>query len=112
MSRAGTAHDHRNIAGRVLARVVKRAALEAVKRDSVVVEYAPTFHSLRHSHGSALIAGGWDIEEVSARLGHTNIGTTQRIYVHAYDAARRSEQRRNRLAAMCTAQTISRPLVS
>jgi integrase len=49
---------------------------------------------------TALIAAGWDIEEVSARLGHANIGTTQRIYVHAYDAARRSEQRRSRLAPM------------
>jgi hypothetical protein len=33
-------------------------------------------------------------------IGHANIATTQRIYVHAYDAARRSEQRRSRLAAM------------
>lgn len=47
-----------------------------------------------------MIAAGFDIEEVSARLGHANIATTQRIYVRAYDAARRSEQRRNRLAAM------------
>jgi site-specific recombinase XerD len=36
----------------------------------------PPFHSLRHSHGSALIAAGWDIEDVSARLGHANIATT------------------------------------
>ncbi len=60
----------------------------------------PTFHSLRHSHGSALIAAGWDIEEVSARLGHANVATTQPIYVHAYDAARRSSARRGRLAGM------------
>jgi integrase len=102
MHRGHTGPRHRNIAGRVLTRAVKRAGLSAVKRDGVVVEYAPTFHSLRHSHGSALIAEGWDIEEVSAGLGHANIGTTQRIYVHAYDAARRSEQRRNRLAALYT----------
>jgi integrase len=37
---------------------------------------------------------------VSARLGHANISTTQRIYVHAYEAAKRSEQRRDRLAAI------------
>jgi integrase len=47
-----------------------------------------------------LIADGWDIEEVSARLGHANIATTQRIYVHAYDAARRSSGRRDRLGNM------------
>jgi integrase len=83
-TRAGTPHDHRNIGGRIMARAVKRAELEAVTRDGQVIEPAPTFHSLRHSHGSALIAAGWDIEEVSARLGHSDVGTTQRAYVHAY----------------------------
>jgi integrase len=61
---------------------------------------APTFHSLRYSHGSALIAAGWDLEEVSARLGHASTATTMRAYIHAYDAARRSEDRRGRLAAL------------
>ena len=100
VSRAGTPHDHRNIGGRVLARAVKRAGLEAVERGGQVVEHAPTFHNLRHSHGSALIAAGWDIEEVSARLGHSDVGTTQRAYVHAYDAARRSSARRERLMVL------------
>jgi integrase len=98
--RTSKPHDQRNVGGRVLERAVKRAGLEATERDGQVLEHAPTFHSLRHSHGSALIASGWDIEEVSARLGHSNVATTQRIYVHAYDAAKRSEQRRNRLAAL------------
>ncbi len=61
---------------------------------------SPTFHNHRHSHGSALIAAGWDIEEVSARLGHANVSTTARIYVHEYDAARRSQHRRDRLSQM------------
>ncbi len=103
VSRGGTPHDHRNLAGRVLARAVKRAELEAVERDGRVIQHAPTFHNLRHSHGSALIAAGWDIEEVSARLGHANTTTTQRAYIHAYDAASRSEQRRDRLARMYVA---------
>jgi integrase len=97
---SGTPHDHRNVAGRVLKRAVDRAGLGTVVRDGEVMQGAPTFHSLRHSHGSALIAAGWDIEEVSARLGHSNVGTTQRIYVHAYDTARRSAGRRDRLAAL------------
>jgi integrase len=100
LSRRGVALDQRTIGNRVLARAVKRAGLEAVERNGEVVEPAPTFHSLRHSHGSALIAAGWDIEEVSARLGHADIGTTQRAYVHAYDAARRSDARRARLTAL------------
>jgi len=78
-SRAGTGLDHRNIGGRVLARAVQRAGLEAIEdRHGVVVQPAPTFHALPHSHASALIAAGWDIEEVSARLGHTSVATTQR----------------------------------
>lgn len=100
VTRAGTGHDHRNIGGRVLARAVKRADLGDVERSGEVVQPAPTFHSLRHSHASALIAQGWDIEEVSRRLGHANVATTQRIYVHQFDAARRSPERRDRLAAL------------
>jgi integrase len=61
---------------------------------------APTFPDIRHTHASALIAQGWDIEEVSARLGHVDVGTTQRTYVHAFDAARRSSDRRDRLARL------------
>jgi integrase len=74
--------------------------LEAVVRDGRVVEPALTFHNLRHSHGSALIAAGCDLEEVSARLGHADVGTTQRAYIHAHDAARRSTQRRDRLVRL------------
>lgn len=66
----------------MLARAVERAGLEAVQRDGRIVEPAPTLHSLRHSHGSALIAAGCDIEEIGARLGHSNVATTQRNYVH------------------------------
>lgn len=100
VTRSGTPHNHRNIGGRVLARAVKRAGLQAVRRDGKTIEPAPTFHNLRHSHGSALIASGWDLEEVSARLGHADVGTTQRAYIHAYDAARRCSRRRDRLAAL------------
>jgi integrase len=92
-----TGHDHRNIGGRVLAAAVKRADIGAVEIGGEVVQHAPTFHDLRHSHASALIAQGWDIEEVSARLGHADIATTQRTYVHAFDVARRSDERRARL---------------
>ena len=80
----GRGHDHRNIGGRVLAKAAERAKLDP----------APTFHDLRHTHASALIAQGWDIESVSARLGHADVATTQRIYVHEFDAANRSDERR------------------
>jgi integrase len=100
VTREGTGHDHRNIGGRVMARGVKAAGLQAVEHDGEVIIPAPTFHDLRHSHASALIAQGWDIEEVSARLGHANVATTQRIYVHQFDAAKRSPERRSRLASL------------
>jgi integrase len=99
-SRAGTPLQHSNIGGRVLSRAVKRAGLEAVERNGEVVEPAPTAHDLRHTHASRLIAQGWDIEEVSARLGHASVATTMRIYTHAFDAVKRSAERRERLAAL------------
>jgi integrase len=88
--RTGVGHHHRNIGGRVLAKAVEKACLNP----------SPTFHDLRHSHASALIAQDWDIESVSARLGHADITTTQGIYVHAFDAANRSDERRAKLAAL------------
>ncbi len=100
LSRRQTPHDHRNIGGRVLTRAVKRAGLEAVERDGRVATPAPTFHDLRHSHASALIAQGWDIEEVSARLGHADTAITQRVYVHEFDRAKRSTDRRARLGKL------------
>lgn len=110
-TRKGSGHDHRNIGGRVLARAVKRAGLEAVKdHNGVVIQPAPTFHDLRHSHASALIAAGWDIEEVSARLGHSSIATTQRIYIHAFDAAGRSDDRRTRLAKLYGGESVEASL--
>ena len=100
VSRAGTPHDQRNVGGRVLSRAVTRADLGAVERDGEIVLPAPSFHDLRHTHASALIAQGWDIAEVSARLGHSSVATTQRIYVHQFDAAARSDDRRSRLASL------------
>lgn len=100
-SRTGAGLDHRNVGGRILSRAVEAAGLGPVlDRQGNVVEPAPTFHALRHSHASALVAAGFDVAEVSARLGHADVATTLRIYVHQFDAARRSSDLRNRLAAM------------
>lgn len=39
-------------------------------------------HSLRHTHASLLLANGVSIASVSKRLGHSNIATTQKVYLH------------------------------
>jgi integrase len=109
-TRTGSGHDHRNIGGWPLARAVKRAGLEAVRdhRREIALP-APTFHDLRHTHAGAQIAQARDIQEVSARLGHADVGTTHRTYVHAFDAARRSDERRDRLANLYRALNLDTP---
>lgn len=41
-----------------------------------------TFHSLRHTHASWLIAEGCDLKTLSERMGHADEATTLRIYGH------------------------------
>ena len=53
----------------------RRAGLEGVR-----------IHDLRHAHASWLLAGGADLKTVMARLGHTQIQTTQR-YLHTLPGA-------------------------
>jgi integrase len=49
-----------------------------------------SFHSLRHTHGSILLAKGVSIAAVSKRLGHANISTTLNVYGHSFS---KDEQR-------------------
>lgn len=39
-------------------------------------------HALRHTHASLLLASGVSVPSVSKRLGHANMDTTQRVYLH------------------------------
>jgi integrase len=57
-------------------RAVKRAGLPKV-----------TFHSLRHSHASALIRAGLDVVRVSKQLGHSKPAITLSIYAHEFGDA-------------------------
>lgn len=41
-----------------------------------------TFHSLRHTHATWLLAAGVDLKTLSERLGHADEATTLRIYAH------------------------------
>jgi integrase len=43
-----------------------------------------TFHALRHTHASALIASGLDVVQTSRRLGHGSPVVTLRTYAHLF----------------------------
>ncbi len=43
-----------------------------------------TFHALRHTHASQLIASGVDIVTVSKRLGHAKPSVTLAVYAHMF----------------------------
>jgi integrase len=45
---------------------------------------AVTFHALRHTHASQLIASGVDIVTISKRLGHAKPSVTLAIYAHMF----------------------------
>jgi integrase len=42
-----------------------------------------SLHTLRHTHGSQLLAAGMEVMAVSERLGHSSGRVTQDIYPHA-----------------------------
>ena len=86
-SRAGTSSGDRNIANRGLKVACQRAGLEAV-----------TFHVLRHTFASILIAQGHDVVFVSRQLGHANPAITLKVYAHLFDAARHADVARQRLS--------------
>ena len=56
-------------------------------RDAVKNRKLPkvTFHALRHSHASALIAAGLNIVSISARLGHASPALTLGVYAHLFN---------------------------
>lgn len=43
-----------------------------------------TFHALRHTHASALIAAGLNVVAVSRRLGHASPAITLNVYAHLF----------------------------
>lgn len=49
-----------------------------------------TVHGLRHSHVSLLISKKYDIFEVSKRIGHKSVKTTQDIYGHLFDEVQKT----------------------
>jgi integrase len=85
---SGKTIGHRNIASRGLEQAAARAGLSGV-----------TFHVLRHTFASILIAEGHDPVFVSRQLGHASPAITLHVYAHLFDAARHARQARDRLDA-------------
>ncbi len=56
-------------------------------------------HDLRHTHASRLNALSWDPVEIARRLGD-RVETVLRVYVHEFDARRRSAERRAALESL------------
>jgi len=83
---SGQTIGHRNITGRGLAKAADGAGLEGV-----------TFHALRHTFASILIAQGRDPVFVSRQMGHTNAAITLRVYAHLFDAERHALEAREGL---------------
>ena len=85
-SSTGRTIGHRNVSRRGLAKGCERAGLTGV-----------TFHALRHTFASVLIAQGEDPVFVSRQLGHANPAITLRVYSHLFDAARHADRARDAL---------------
>jgi integrase len=43
------------------------------------------FHGLRHTHVSVLVRAGFDVVQISRRVGHANAGFTLRQYSHLFN---------------------------
>lgn len=44
-----------------------------------------SIHGLRHTHASVLLANEVSLHSISARLGHSDVTTTQEVYTHIID---------------------------
>lgn len=53
---------------------------------------AISIHGLRHTHGSVLLGQGVSVLSVSKRLGHSNVTTTQEVYLHITDELARKDK--------------------
>ncbi|GMC02490.1 site-specific integrase [Enterococcus thailandicus] len=53
-----------------------------------------SFHALRHTHASVLLAEGVSIHTISARLGHSNVSVTQETYAHILDELQKKDDQK------------------
>lgn len=87
MTKTGNFHSRSNFIRKafrpVLVRARARAAAESAESKEILRVFPNvTFHALRHTHASMLLARGRNIREVSERLGHSSPELTLRVYAH------------------------------
>ena len=51
-----------------------------------------TFHGLRHTAGSIMLAAGISLIAVSRQLGHANVNITAQVYAHLTDETRQLDE--------------------
>lgn len=57
-------------------------ALKSILKNNLKIANLITFHGLRHTHASILIANGISIEYIAQRLGHADTSITSKVYIH------------------------------
>ena len=50
-----------------------------------------TIHGLRHSFATRMFDNGYDIREVQKQLGHSNMETTMKYYIHYTNSKRKKD---------------------
>ncbi|WP_099973878.1 site-specific integrase [Lactobacillus terrae] len=66
-----------------------KSILNIIKSDNVI-----TFHGLRHTHASMLIAKNVSLDYISERLGHADTSITSKIYIHLLKEKREQENKK------------------
>jgi integrase len=93
VNEAGQPFNHCNVQSRGFDYAAKAAGLDEGKRRKA------TFHDLRRTFGSMLIAKTRDIAHVARQMGHANPSITLSIYTDEINATANAEQTRSTLDA-------------
>jgi integrase len=93
VNEVGRPFNHRNVQARGFDRAARLAKLDKGQPRKA------TFHDLRRTFGSMLIAAGADIAHVSRQMGHANPSITLAIYTDEFNARENAERTRATLDA-------------
>jgi integrase len=108
----GRPFSHRYVQSRGFDKAAERAGINPPRKRSkrgtrdasvlpepVATRRRATFHDLRHTFASLLIAAGADVVHVSRQLGHADPAITLRVYADEFAAAEHAERTRALLDA-------------